>query len=75
MVWTVREGKPDRFGGRLLMVGYRYPHPTNQPRLGEVLCLPDGSGPWRVVDWKMTDRTVDPDNVLVVEFAGTKSNG
>jgi hypothetical protein len=54
----------------LLMVGYRSPHPAKEPRLGEVLRLPDGSGPWRVVDWKMTDRVVFTGNVLVVEFAG-----
>ena len=37
-----------------------------EPKLGDVLHLPDGSGPWRVVDWALADR-VDPDgNVLVV---------
>jgi hypothetical protein len=30
--------------------------------------LPDGSGPWRVVDWTVAGRGVDaPGNVLVVE--------
>jgi hypothetical protein len=70
VVWTVREGKRDQFDGRLIMVGYRSPHSTNEPRLAEILRLPDGSGPWRVVDWKRTDRTIDPGNVLVIEFAG-----
>ena len=70
IVWTVREGKRDKFDGPLLMVGYRSKDPVHEPRLGEVLRLPDGSGPWRVVDWKMSDRVVSTGNILVVEFAG-----
>jgi hypothetical protein len=70
VVWTVREGKHDKFDGRLLMIGYRFPHPEDEPRLGDVLHLPDGSGPWRVVDWKMTNQVLSLGNVLVVEFAG-----
>jgi hypothetical protein len=70
VVWTVREGKRNQFNGRLLMAGYRSPHPVREPSLGEILRLPTETGPWRVVDWKMTDRVVSPGNVLVVEFAG-----
>lgn len=38
------------------MAGYRSPYPVYQPGLGEVLHPPDRSGPWRIVDWKMTNR-------------------
>jgi hypothetical protein len=34
------------------------------------LTLPDGSGPWRVVDWTVGDRVDAPGNVLVVELVG-----
>jgi hypothetical protein len=32
-----------------------------------VLQLPDGSGPWRVIDWALADRVDAMGNVLVVE--------
>jgi hypothetical protein len=70
VVWTVREGKRDEFDGPVIMSGYRSPHPVREPSLGEVLRLPDGSGPWRVVDWKMTNHSASPGNVLVVELFG-----
>lgn len=70
VVWTIREGKQNDFGGELLLTGYRSPHPIREPSLGEVLRLPDGSGPWRVVDWKLANRTASPGNVLVVEQFG-----
>jgi hypothetical protein len=70
LVWTVKEGKENEFHGQLLQSGYRSPHPVREPSLGEVLRLPDGSGPWRVVDWKLTNRTASPGNVLVVEPFG-----
>jgi hypothetical protein len=38
-----------------------------------VLYLPDGSGPWRVVDWRLADRTDAPVNVLGVELAGDQA--
>jgi hypothetical protein len=69
VVWTLREGKPDEFQGPVLMLGYRSAHPVREPSLGDVLELPDGSGPWRVVDWKVADRAESPRNVLVVERA------
>ena len=70
VVWTVRKGRQNQFGGQLLQSDYRSPHPVREPSLGEVLRLPDGSGPWRVVDWKVADRSASPGNVLVVEQLG-----
>ena len=67
MVWNVREGKA---GGPELMKGYRSTHPAQEPKLGDVLYLPDGTGPWRVVDWLLSDRTNSAENVLVVELIG-----
>jgi hypothetical protein len=66
LVWSVREGEldaPEIFGG------YRSASPILEPRLGDVLHLPDGSGPWRVVDWAVADRVGPSGNVLVVEPA------
>jgi len=71
LVWSVREREldaPEIFGG------YRSTNPIHEPRLGDVLHLPDGSGPWRVVDWAVADRADPSGNVLVVEpalLAGT----
>jgi hypothetical protein len=70
VVWTVREGKSDEFDGPVVASGYRSPHPVREPSLGDVLRLPDGSGPWRVVDWKMGSRAGSAGNVLVVELHG-----
>ncbi|HKN64455.1 MAG TPA: hypothetical protein VJV76_09020 [Gaiellaceae bacterium] len=64
LVWSVREGEldaPEIFGD------YRSPSPVLEPRLGDVLHLPDGSGPWRVVDWAVADRVDRSGNVLVVK--------
>jgi hypothetical protein len=43
---------------------------VHDPKLGDVFVMPDGSGPWRVVDWSMGDRFNSPRNVLVVELFG-----
>jgi hypothetical protein len=75
VVWTVREGRRDEFDGPVLMSGYRSAHPVREPSLGDVLRLPDGSGPWRVVDWKMAKRAASPGNVLVVESFGDARSG
>jgi len=64
VVWSVREGGID---AREIVGGYRSPSPVHEPKLGDVLRLPDGSGPWRVVDWAVADRVDAPGNVLVVE--------
>ncbi|HEY3550190.1 MAG TPA: hypothetical protein VGK69_03945 [Gaiellaceae bacterium] len=75
VVWSVREGKTDQFDAPELASGYRSAHPVHEPKLGEVLHLPDGSGPWRVVDWVLTDRADSPGNVLVVERTGLAAAG
>jgi hypothetical protein len=66
VVWSVREGG---FDAPEIVAGYRSLSPVHEPRLGDVLRLPDGSGPWRVVDWSLADRVDAPGNVLVVESA------
>jgi hypothetical protein len=67
ITWNVREGEVGDLDGAELMQGYRSTHPVHEPKLGDVLYLPDGSGPWRVVDWLLADRTNSPGNVLVVQ--------
>ena len=70
VVWSIREGKVVQFDAPELVSGYRSAHPVREPKLGEVLQLPDGLGSWRVVDWTLTDRIDAPGNVLIVERAG-----
>jgi hypothetical protein len=70
IVWSVREGKAGQFDAPELLSGFRSTHPVSEPKIGEVLRLPDGSGPWRVVDWMLTDHVDSPENVLIVERAG-----
>jgi hypothetical protein len=60
---------PNKFDGRIVGIGYRTPRSAPVPKFGELLRLPDGSGPWRVVDWLNTNLS-PVGNVLVVEFAG-----
>ncbi len=64
MVWSVRKG---RFDGPEIVDRYRSVSRIHEPRLGEVLYLPDNLGPWRVVDWAVADRIDAAGNVLVVE--------
>ena len=68
VVWSVREGRVGEFDAPEILGGYRSTSLVREPRLGEVLRLPDGSGPWRVVDWAVEGMDA-PDNVLVVEPA------
>jgi hypothetical protein len=75
VVWTVKEGKPDKFDGPVVMSGFRSTHPVREPGLGDILQLPDGSGPWRVVDWKMGSKAASSGNVLVVELFHDKGSG
>jgi hypothetical protein len=70
VVWSIREGKVGQFDAPELVSGYRSAHPVREPKLGEVLQLPDGLGSWRVVDWTLTDRIDAAGNVLIVERAG-----
>jgi hypothetical protein len=67
IVWSVRHGRIGEFDAPEILGGYRSANPVHEPRLGDVLSLPDGSGPWRVVDWAVADRADAPGNVLVVE--------
>lgn len=67
VVWSIREGKVGQFDGPELMSGFRSANRVHEPKIGEALQLPDGSGPWRVVDWKLADRSDSPANVLVVQ--------
>ena len=70
VVWSIREGKVGQFDAPELVSGYRSPHPVREPKLDEVLRLPEGLGSWRVVDWTLTDRIDAAGNVLIVERAG-----
>jgi hypothetical protein len=69
VVWSVRRGKVGEFDAPELLSGYRSANPIHEPKLGDVLRLPD-SGSWRVIDWRVTRRADSPQNVLVVESAG-----
>jgi hypothetical protein len=67
VVWSVRRGKVGEFGAPELLGGYRSAGPVHEPKLGDVLSLPDRSGSWRVIDWRVTRRFDSPMNVLLVE--------
>lgn len=69
VVWSVRQGRSGELDAPEILGGYRSTSRVHEPKLGDVLRLPDGSGPWRVVDWVVADRVDDPGNVLVVEVA------
>ena len=69
VVWSVRQGRVGQFNAPEILGGYRSTSPIHEPKLGDLLRLPDGSGPWRVVDWAVADRVDAPGNVLVVEVA------
>jgi hypothetical protein len=73
VVWSVREGRKGELDAREILGGYRSASPVREPRIGDVLYLPDGSGPWRVVDWAVADRPAAVGNVLVVEFVGDRA--
>jgi len=68
IVWSVREGEVGEFDAPEVMGGFR--SADREPRLGDLLVLPDGSGPWRVIDRMRADRDGAGDNVLVVELFG-----
>jgi hypothetical protein len=67
LVWSVRQGRIGEFDAPEILTGYRSVSRVHEPRLGDVLHLPDGTGPWRVVDWTVGDRTDTRENVLLVE--------
>ena len=68
VMWSVREGAAGEFDAPELMGGFR--SVDGEPRLGELLFLPDGSGPWRVVDRMRGDLADAQENVLLVELFG-----
>jgi hypothetical protein len=70
VVWSIRQGSVGEFDAPEILGGYRSANPIHEPKLGEVLRLQDGSGPWRVIDWRVTRRSNSPGNVLVVESVG-----
>jgi hypothetical protein len=70
VAWIVRQGKPGDFDGPELARDYRSQGKVSEPKVGDVLTLPDGSGPWRVVDWAFADHYESTENVLVVEPFG-----
>ena len=67
VVWSVRKGGVGELDAPEILGGYRSANPVHEPKIGEVLQLPDGSGPWRVIDWALADRVDALENVLVVE--------
>jgi hypothetical protein len=64
--WSVRVGSEE---GVELAPDYEWEQPFGEPALGDVFSLPDGSGPWRVVDMRMRDAPDSPGNILIVEGA------
>jgi hypothetical protein len=64
----VREGEIGQFDAPEIMAGYR--SFNGHPRHGDFLDLPDGSGPWRVIDRMLADRAEGAENVLIVEPFG-----
>ena len=43
IVWSVREGRTGELDAQEILNGYRSAHPLHEPRLGDLLRLPDGS--------------------------------
>ena len=68
VLWSVREGEAGEFKAPVIVNGFRSANHL-EPKLGELLYLPDGSGPWRVVDWAVTSLPNASGNVLVVQPA------
>ena len=66
--WSVREGGLGEFDGPEITTGFRFL--DREPSLGDFFVLPDGSGPWRVVDRTVADGLDEAGNVLVVELFG-----
>src|SRR5207244_12977637 len=66
IVWSVREGRIGELDAKEILSGYRSTNPVHEPRLGDLLRLPDGSGPWRVIDCAVADRGDASANELVV---------
>jgi hypothetical protein len=70
VVWSVREGRVGELDTPEIVSGYRTEDAAREPGFDDLIFLPDGSGPWRVVDWALGDRLDSRENVLVVELFG-----
>jgi len=68
VLWSVREGEAGQFDAPEIMAGFR--SVDHEPRPGDLLVLPDGSGPWRVVDRATGVVAESSGNVLVVQLFG-----
>ena len=68
VLWSVREGEAGQFDAPEIMAGFR--SVDHEPRPGDLLVLPDGSGPWRIVDRALGEQAMSSANVLVVEAFG-----
>jgi hypothetical protein len=68
VLWSVREGEVGQFDAPEIMADFR--SVDHEPRPGDLLLLPDGSGPWRVVDRTTAEQTESSGNVLLVELFG-----
>jgi hypothetical protein len=64
--WSVRIGSEE---GEELAPDYEWGQPFGEPDVGDVFSLPDGSGPWRVLDMRKRDVPDSPGNILIVEGA------
>jgi len=73
VVLSVRKGGIGELDAPEILGGYRSANPVHEPKIGDVLQLPDGSGPWRVIDWALADRVDAMGNVLVVESVADQS--
>jgi len=45
VVWSVRKGGIGELDAPEILGGYRSANPVHEPKIGDVLQLPDGSGP------------------------------
>lgn len=68
VLWSVREGGVGQFDAPEIMADFQ--SVDHEPRRGDLLVLPDGSGPWRVVDRTTSEHPASSGNVLVVELFG-----
>jgi hypothetical protein len=68
VLWSVRKGEAGQFDAPEIMADFR--SVDHEPRPGDLLVLPDGSGPWRVVDRATAGQAPSSANVLLVEPFG-----
>jgi hypothetical protein len=66
----VRQGSVGEFDAPEILSGYRSKSAAREPGLDDLIFLPNGSVPWRVVDWALGIRLDSPENVPTVELFG-----